>query len=214
MLKNTLEIIFPNKCGFCDAINKECTCKKCKIKLEYICTNDKMKKIDNKFFDYYISSYYYEDIVRKIILDFKFKNKKYLYKSLSEKLIQNLIKANIGWIDYIVYVPISFKRFLERGYNQSYLIAKHISKKTNKPILKYVLKKTKNNKKQSSLKINERFENVQNVYRVMRKDIIKGKNILLLDDIYTTGATVNECSKVLKEAGAGQILVATVARGK
>lgn len=211
MLEKILEIIYPKKCVFCNTINEEYACKKCKIKLEYICANDKLEKVKDKYFDYIISSYHYIDLIRNKILEFKFDNKKYLYRALSEELIRK-IQIYISLFDCIISVPISIQRYMKRGYNQSELIAKSISQKLNKPLIRFCLIKVKNNKKQSGLKIEERFTNVKSVYKVINKNIISGKRILLIDDIYTTGATVNECSKVLKAAGANKVLVATIAR--
>ena len=115
-------------------------------------------------------------------------------------------------IDYIVYVPISYKRYIERGYNQSYLIAKALSKHTAIPLKKFCLIKIKNNERQSELLHEQRENNTKGVYCVNKLHEIKGKCLLLVDDIYTTGATANECSKVLKMAGANSIIVTTIAK--
>ena len=119
-----------------------------------------------------------------------------------------------GDYDIICSVPIHKKRMKERGYNQSELIAKEIAKNLTNTIYKKVLKKIKDNKRQSELKKEERLQNVKDVYEIQNKQIIENKKIILFDDIYTTGNTVNECSKVLKENGAKEILVLTLASGK
>ena len=132
---------------------------------------------------------------------------------MASGLLQN-IKAYQYQIDCIIAVPISMKRFWERGYNQADLIAKFLAKKINKKQLKFVLVKTKNNNKQSTLDFQERMLNVSQVYKVFQKNKIKDKTILLIDDIFTTGATVNECSRILKENGAKKIIVAVVAKAQ
>ena len=118
-----------------------------------------------------------------------------------------------GSYDIIGAVPIHKKREKDRGYNQSELIAKEIAKNTPNIEYKNILKKLKNNHRQSELKMEERLKNVKNVYDVQNKEIIQNKRIILFDDVYTTGSTVNECSKVLKENGAKEILVLTLASG-
>jgi len=118
-----------------------------------------------------------------------------------------------GSYDIICAVPIHKKRKAERGYNQSELIAKEISKKLQNIEYKDILIKTKNNKRQSDLKREDRIDNVRNVYEIRNKQIIKDKKIIIFDDVYTTGNTVNECSRVLKENGANKILVLTLASG-
>lgn len=214
MFEKIIKIIFPQKCGFCNMlIKKDYTCKKCKKKLEYICIKKNLQKIDNKYFDFLISSYIYSGILRDKILKFKFNNKKYLYKSLSEELVRGL-KKYADLFDCIVYVPTSLNRYFERGYNQSKLIAKFIANELNKPLVTFTLFKRKDNKKQSELNANDRISNVENVYKVLNENVIYGRNVLLVDDIYTTGATVNECSKVLKLSGAKSIIVATIARAQ
>ena len=216
-----LNLLYPKQCVCCNKIlkidygcieNKEFACNNCKKKLEYIRRGMPFTMVKNHFFDYMYSSYAYDGFIRKLVLNFKFSNKKYLYDFLSYKLIEDLKHFEAFKIDLILYVPISFKRYLERGYNQSFLIAKKVSIEYNIPILKFCLIKTRNNKRQSELKLHERKENIKGVYRVLFDKLIKDKNILLIDDIYTTGATADECSRVLKMAGAKNILLATIAK--
>lgn len=218
-----LDFIFPRKCAFCNCrIKEDYTCKKCKKNLEYICipeTNlieenkrEKSKREKNQF-DSCFCSYFYEGIIREKILAFKFQNKKYLYLALSERLIA-LLQNQKETIDLVLSVPISWERYFERGYNQSALIAKQIALSLQKPYEKHILVKKKNNEKQSTLSLLKRKKNVQGVYDIWQKEKIKGKNILLIDDILTTGATLNECSRILKENGARQVLVGVIARAK
>ena len=119
-----------------------------------------------------------------------------------------------GSYDIIGAVPIHKKRKDERGYNQSELIAKELAKSIPNLEYKKILTKTKNNKRQSELNKEERIQNVKDVYEIQNKPIIKNKKIVLFDDIYTTGNTVNECSRVLKENGAKEVLAITLASGQ
>ena len=108
---------------------------------------------------------------------------------------------NLKKYDIIIVVPISKQRKRERGYNQTYLIGKEISKIINTPISKRVIRKIKNTVPQSSLNKKEREQNAKGVYRVNNIRKIANKKVLILDDIYTTGNTVNECAKVLIQKG-------------
>jgi len=108
---------------------------------------------------------------------------------------------NLKKYDIIITVPISKKRKKERGYNQSILIAREISKIINAPIAKNILYKTKNTVPQSSLNKKQREENAKGVYKATNIANMYNKKILILDDIYTTGNTVNECARVLIEKG-------------
>lgn len=103
----------------------------------------------------------------------------------------------------MIVVPISKARKKERGYNQSQLIAKQVSQIINIPIMKNILEKSKDTVPQSTLNKVQRQENAKGAYKVKKDNYkkIKNKNILLVDDIYTTGSTINECAKVLQEVG-------------
>lgn len=136
-----------------------------------------------------------------------------MYKTFAKLILKNeKICRIIKSYDIICSVPIHRKRKNDRGYNQSELIAKEVAKNIKE--IKYVklLKKIVNNKRQSMLKREERKQNVKNVYEIQNKQIIEDKKIILFDDIYTTGNTVDECSKILKENKAKDILVLTLAR--
>lgn len=212
MLNKIIELIYPNVCGFCNKIiSKEYTCKSCKEKLQYIYESEKQQVSVNDNFDVLICAYKYKSIVRNKILEYKFKNKKYLYRSLSERLHKLLLRYE-NEIDYIIPVPIHIKRYFKRGYNQSELVARFLSQNLKKRMLKSVIVKIKNTRPQSLLTASKRKKNVCGAYKIKNSKLINGKTILLVDDIYTTGATVNECAKVLKENGVKKIIVATIAK--
>jgi len=108
---------------------------------------------------------------------------------------------NLKKYDIIIVVPISKQRKQERGYNQSELIAKEISKIIKVPIAKRALYKIKNTAPQSTLNKKQREKNAKGVYKVNDNIKLIDKKILIIDDIYTTGNTVNECAKTLIENG-------------
>ena len=114
--------------------------------------------------------------------------------------------------DIIMPIPISKKRKKQRGYNQSALIARNLAKEFSMQYDEKVLKKIKDNIAQSSLNKEERIKNVQNVYYINKTNKIIEKKILLVDDIYTTGSTANECSKIVKKAGAKEVGIFTIAK--
>ncbi len=115
--------------------------------------------------------------------------------------------------DIIISVPISKKRYKQRGYNQSLLIAKELSKKLDLKLVKNCLYKNKNIVEQSKLGREKRMENVKGVYKIRNSEILNNKKILLIDDIYTTGSTVNECCKTLiYNANIKEIGVLTIAK--
>ena len=215
MFEKFLNLIFPNVCGFCNRIDKNSLCKHCekmisKYKLNYIenCKDDK-----TKYFDFCFSALKYEGIIRDKIISYKFGEKSYLYKTFTKIIINNKkICRFIKLYDIIIPVPMFKSKQSVRGYNQSMLVAKEISRQAGIKYLSDALIKIKDTNVQSTLNKQKRLNNVKNAFKVQKQDIIKGKKIIILDDIYTTGSTVNECSKVLKQAGAKEIFVITIAR--
>ena len=132
----------------------------------------------------------------------------------NNKIIRKKIFENIKKYDTIVPVPISSKRQKERGYNQSLLIAREIAHKTNLELMNNCLIKTKNIIEQSKLNKEDRAQNIYGVYELKNKQLVENKKILLIDDIYTTGSTVNECANILIQNGIDrkQIGVLTIAK--
>lgn len=127
---------------------------------------------------------------------------------LKDKKFFQILKS----YDTIIPVPISKKRRKERGYNQSELIAREIAKRMQIPYQNQCLFKTKNIVEQSKLNKEERQKNIQGVYELHNSQILENKKILLVDDIYTTGSTANECSKILRQANPKKIDVFTIAK--
>lgn len=224
-----INLIYPQTCGICGKINYNAVCPKCNIQLkkqEKMSTLTKEELKENslekeKFFEELIYIFKYEGQIRELILDYKFNEKSYMYKTFVNFLLKNKkIFENIKKYDKIIPVPISKKRYKERGYNQSLLIAKEISMQisyeTNNNIklelVNNCLIKTKNIIEQSKLNKEDRQHNIQGVYTLKNGSILTNKSILLIDDIYTTGSTVNECSRVLQQAKPNKIGVLVLAK--
>ena len=206
-----LDLIYPPTCGFCGKINKKHLCTKCanKIKKYEI---GRIDRIHNKYFNYQIKILKYENEIRDKIIDYKFNESSYLYKTFGKIILNNeKIYGFLKNYDIILCVPIHIRRKMQRGYNQSELIANEIAKNTGITYMAKNLVKIKNTEKQSTLTKSQRVENVENAFAVKEANKIVNKKIILFDDIYTTGSTVNECSRVLKKAGAKEIAVLTVA---
>lgn len=208
----SLNLIYPPVCGICGKINQNSLCKKCEIMLHKE-SNIHIEQQEDKYFNQLISIFKYEGYIRKVILDYKFNEKSYMYITLVNFLLKDeKIFENIKNYDTIIPVPISKKRQKERGYNQSLLIAKEIAKQTNLELLNKCLIKTKNIIEQSKLNKEDREINIQGVYKLINDKLIENKKILLIDDIYTTGSTVNECSKMLRNANPKNIGILTIAK--
>ena len=225
VIKFILDILFPSKCGICGKLGEN-ICENCFNEL-------KQFEITKQYKDVFFV-YRYEGKIRKLILSYKFKDSSYLYKTFSDCLLKNKNLCNfLKSYDIITSVPLHKRRKAERGYNQSDLIAKDLSKsinnlhKTNKLNskekyfydksieLKYyndILIKNLNTKPQSSKQIKDRQKDVIGIYEVKNSDLVKDKNVAIFDDIYTTGSTLNECKKVLLNAGAKKVGIIALAK--
>ena len=212
MIQQIINYIFPNVCGICGKIDQDSLCPKCRLKIKQI-ISPKIEKMGNKNFQYLAYLFKYSGIIREKIISYKFRDHSYLYETFSKIIIKNKkICRFIKNYDIIISVPIHKKRFKQRGYNQSELIAREISKTLGIPVERDVLVKVKNNTAQSTLNRAERVKNTINVYSINNIPKIKNKKVLLIDDIYTTGSTANECSRMLKQAGIAEIAVLTIAK--
>ena len=215
MFEKFLNLIFPNVCGFCNRIDKNSLCKNCESmvsKYKLNCIND-FRKDKTKYFDYLFCALKYENVVRQKLISNKFGEESYLYKTFAKIITKNKkIYRFMKLYDIIIPVPMYKSKQAIRGYNQSLLVAKEIAKEMEIKLEKNILIKKRDSKIQSTLSKNERLKNVKDAFEVQNKEIIKNKKVILFDDIYTTGSTANECSKMLKKAGAKDILVITIAR--
>lgn len=207
-------MLFPQICGICEKVNTDGLCNKCKIELERLVESSIIDtELENRFFNELIYIFKYEGFIRKLILDYKFHEKPYMYISIVAFILKNKkIFEKLQNYDEIIPVPISKKRMKERGYNQSLLIAKKISKDVKIPLQANCLVKTKNIIEQSKLNKEQRKQNIQNVYELKNREILNNKQILLIDDIYTTGSTVNECVKILQQGEPKKVDVLVLAK--
>lgn len=209
---NLLEFIYPNVCGFCNKICKEEICNKCRMKIKKYQINIVIKP-PNRYFNELISIFKYEGIIREKILQYKFNDKAYMRNTFAKIILKN--KKLCGLLkkyDIIIPVPIHKSRKAQRGYNQTQLIASKIAEYMDIEFCNNVLVKNKNTIAQSKLNRKKRIENIKGAFDILNLEKVQGKNVLLFDDIYTTGSTANECSRILKTAGAKTVGILTIAK--
>ncbi len=236
ILKTLLNLILPNRCAYCGKIieSEHSICTECFSKLHFIsapycqicgtpfetgtelassshliCPDCLSKKPITRL---HRSCIVYDDFSKKTLLDFKFNDKIFLSKLFAKWL--KVAGADIfeKGVDVMVPVPLSFQRILKRKYNQSALLAYDLSKLINVEVLPHTLIKIRHTKPQAALSENLRLTNIKNAYAVKNPNQIKGKRILLIDDVMTTGSTLNECAKTLLKAGAQSVDTLTIAR--
>ncbi|MFH1440618.1 MAG: ComF family protein [Candidatus Omnitrophota bacterium] len=175
-----------------------------------ICTNCLEKTFS---FDRAFSCCLYEGVLKNLIRAFKYKNKDYLGAVLAKPMIEFVKEYNLSMnsIDAIVAVPLSKTKLREREYNHAFILGSYLAKEFNKNILNNALLRHKNTLSQTKFRNEKRFLNIKGAFSIKNNAQIKGKNILLVDDVLTTGATCSEASKVLKTAGANKVYVLTLA---
>ncbi len=205
-----LNFLFPQKCLGCGK-NEFLLCEKCLKRIDYP-TLIKDKNI-------WSATDYNDPLAQKVIWLLKYRKIKSAAEPLAELIYERLMEASLPIgseaSKYILIpIPLSPKRLKERGFNQTELISELLSKKSNFPVCKNVLIKIKETGSQVSLKDRiKRLENLKGSFSLKNPELIKGKNIILIDDVSTTGATINEAMKVLREAKPRKIIALVVARG-
>ena len=201
MFKAILNLLFPQKCLGC-RLENEILCDECVARID----RADLPLLRGVF----AASNYSDPVLRKTIWLLKYKKVKNaalpLARLLRQRVWDKIKKENA----LVVPVPLSKKRLRQRGFNQSELIARHLSDNVRIDILY----KTIHTKSQVSIKNKEkRLANLAGSFAVKNLEAIRGRNVILIDDVCTTGATIKEAMKTLRKAGVKKIIAAVVARG-
>lgn len=150
----------------------------------------------------------YNRFLREIIKRYKFNDETHFYKTFAEIIIEEIFREKLSTkIDFLTYIPMTRTAYLKRGYNQLKLIAEEIENMTGIEV-REVLRKKKHTKDQIGLSFVERKLNLRDSFE---SEKLEGEKVLLIDDVLTTGATVEEAAKALKKAGASEVYVVVLA---
>ncbi len=235
-LQTLLEIIYPKKCHGCKSrirtdSTQDLVCGDCWSKIKVnpppFCSHcgrhldtKRIKKnicpecVKNQLhFDRAFSPCQYDGVLRDLIHEFKYKGKDYLSGPLS-RLMTDFIETYdfpIGDIDQIVPIPLYKSRLREREFNQAQILGSLIAQKFDRELNSISLVRSSWKRTQTDLKKDQRRRNVLGNFSIKNSSGLKNKNILLIDDVLTTGATCSEAASVLKKAGAGIVFVLTLA---
>ena len=231
MFEKIIDNLFPKgyKCVFCGeeldhntlySICDDCmehlpfnnghVCLRCDMPLENMgnyCVHCKNNKL---YFKKNTSLFLYKAPINKIIRQLKYDNKRYFAETFSNMIAGKVASMDVNF-DIVIPVPLYFKRQKKRGYNQSELLCSALKSKLNMNVDTSILIKIKNTRTQANLSRAQRMENLEGAFSVPDGKDVKGKTILLVDDVFTTGATINECAKTLVKAGAKAVYSVTLA---
>lgn len=228
LLKSSFNYFFPEVCPSCrkELVKGSFLCKNCSDEIAAIdgevcsCCGSRLDMVldicskcikeDQYLWASSICVFAMNKAIHDVILRFKYKNEIELFPFLAQKIAEKIQKDELKF-NLITAVPLHFVKYLHRGYNQSVLLARKVAKLTDTPYGTLLIRK-KYTRTQTSLSGEERRKNLQNVFLAKRQAIIENKDILLIDDIFTTGSTLRSASKALIDAGASKVTILVLAR--
>jgi ComF family protein len=220
--------VFPAKCVFCNAkgLERLDLCQHCFLQFKpcinkcVICAEPFEKSVEGgcgrclahkPFFDLVTAPYLYKGLAKDLVLKLKSQQNTSCSKILAQLMLKHWLSLGGNHIDAIVAVPSHKEKRKQRGFNQSGLLALHIAKDLKIPYQQDWLKRIKWSKNQTGLSRKKRINNIKNAF-IVDNAVKLPKTLLLIDDVVTTGSTVNEVARVLKKAGVKQVIVLAFAR--
>jgi len=236
LLRGLVDLVWPKRCLACkkglgsNSVDN-LVCRECWAKIKrnlppfcYSCGRHLEKKNLSKnicpacikeqpYFDRAFSPCVYEGVLKELIHSFKYQGKDYLGSTLSKLMNEFIQEYNLpmDFIDFIIPVPLHKTRLREREFNQAEILAKFIAGQFHKELACQQLQRQRYTPSQTELTPQQRLRNVQNSFSVTQNYAFKSKNILLIDDVFTTGATASWAAYALKQAGANIVFVLTLA---
>lgn len=202
------QLIYPPRCALCDRCLD--LCPGCESSLRRLEADFTAPHLYHKWFDRARSLFPFEGALRDALHGFKYEQRFDLARFFVGHL--DVEARAMGFFDIVIPVPLHSKRLRERGFNQAALIARPLARKMGCAYDVSVLKRSREVGPQVGRELKDRLKAVKGIFEVTDQEKIKGKRVLLIDDVITTGSTVNECARVLKKAGVSLVDVLTIAR--
>ena len=231
--ESVLSLLAPPKCAscgkvlsqenvFCESCNntfrlvEEPFCSICglpfktRVGSNHLCASCRNEPV---WFDRARAMFVYEGAVRKAIHRFKYHAGLFQARTLGEMLANVVgdLSASSSW-DLITPVPLHETKLRQRGFNQALLLSKYAARRVGISLEVETLRRTRLTRPQVELSGTERLKNVRNAFKVVSPEVFDNRRVLLVDDVFTTGATLRECARVLKKAGASRVDAVTLAR--
>ena len=233
VISEAKDFVFPRRCPVCDTIlpwHKGKICAGCYHRLVYI-KEPRCKKCGRHIgqpeqeycLDCSRKTHWFESGIallehtgdgKKAVYAVKYHHRQEYVDFFTDELVRRF-REDIAWFhaDVLIPVPLHRKKQIRRGFNQAAVIAGMLGKKTGIPVEPKALVRTVNTKPQKECDDHERRKNLEKAFRIRKGIRLQGKNVILVDDIYTTGSTIDACAKVLKEAGAQKVYFISLSIG-
>ena len=215
-LGTLLDLLFPPRCVFCRRLlrrGEEGICSRCQQELPWALGAEAEQT--GEFFSLCASPLWYQDQVRASFHRYKFKGVRGYSRTYGRLVAQCVLDHLAGRYDLITWVPLSRARLRQRGYDQAMLLASAAALELD-DVAAETLRKVRDTEAQSGLGKNDasRRANVLSAYQVTDPALVEGRRVLLIDDSVTTGSTLSECARVLRTAGAADVVCAALARAR
>lgn len=231
LIRGFVDLVYPPRCYVCGQASQKPLCDACLAKIELIkssplcerCGKPLLESASNchtcrgrrLYFSHVRAIGLYDGVLKEAIHALKFGGGRRLGYFFAQLMAESLPDDFIQ-VDVVTFVPLHRRKRRNRGYNQAELLAKAFGRRTGKPV-KQLLKCRRRTKDQTKLSLKDRRANVREAFRLLSKSTswqenLRDKRIILIDDVYTSGSTVNECAWVLRRAGAKEVKVFTLAR--
>lgn len=209
-----MNLVYPPRCPLCDSFvdKKNIPCEACGASLHFLDGVANFPHLSAHCLDRCVSCFAYEGRIKDALHGFKYSERLDLMRYLGYALCERI--SSIGNIDAVMPVPMHPKKLRARGFNQAALLTSFVGKKKGVAVDLGSLMRIRDDNPQVGLERGDRLANIRDAFSISdgHADAIRGKSILLIDDVVTTGATLGECARILKRAGAANVLAATIAR--
>ena len=214
LVQSSINILFPCQCAACGQNGAPHPLPLCPGCMDLVIRGEAPPEASSPRIENIMSCRVYDGVIKECVTAFKYSGK-LRFASVFEKLIDVSLSRPEGrphQADVIIPVPIHPVKQHKRGFNQAEIIARMLSKNTIVPVDTRVLVKTRNTPSQTGFSRDKRLRNLRNSFAVVDRLRIVGRSVLLVDDVTTSGATLEECARVLSRAGASRISAFTIAR--